>query len=181
MRILLLTLVLAGCASGMVPMSNELPPENWPRLEIKRYALTPAHAISACYDAVPLWAKLMLGFAPACAYVDYINMTCGINYPKGDAAMLAHEEEHCHGWRHIGSDFQASWERYLQKTFDAPGSIIVTPRSFGTIWSPAPEIAGKVLPAAPRVSRFYYKRDLDGKTVMVTRDQSGTLRYEVLP
>ena len=153
MRALLLTLLLAGCASGMVPVSEKPVDPRWPLLRTSYWFGTPEKVVEHCYASVPTWAKLTGGVATACAFVDWKAMTCGINVAYGEYGKLGHELSHCYGSTHIGEDIFASWETFLQAQFDE----------------------------TPSLKAFNYIRAADGKTVTVTRGKDGVLRYEVLP
>lgn len=143
--------VLAGCASGMVPMSDKPAPEYWPLLRTSYWLNDPAKVVAACYDAVPTWAKFTGGVAPACAYIDFDKLTCGINVGYGQFTQLGHELSHCYGAGHVGDDLESKWEAHLHKMFDKEEDL----------------------------KGFYYRRSSDGKFVMVTRDREKVLHFKV--
>lgn len=149
--IVALCIALAGCASGMVPVSSDAPPDNWPLLRVSYWFGTPAAVVQACYDAVPGWAKPLGGVAMGCAYINFKAQTCGINVMYGDYATLGHEQDHCYGKGHIDSSMQEQWTSFLHGEFDA----------------------------MPRLKAYYYKRALDGSMVQVTRDANRSLHFKV--
>ena len=109
---ILFGLLLAACTT----ISHRSPPSDWPRLTIIEHRMKAVEVLQKCYDAVPLWLKLLGAIPEGCAYIDFATMRCDIyihELSKPGERVYEHELEHCAGRDHNGAtDLSDYWEAW---------------------------------------------------------------------
>lgn len=106
-RLILLTLVLSGCAA----MGSNAPAD-WPNLRVEVNRVTTKEMWDVCLQYTPF-----LSTPEACAQVYFEEGKCVVTLDKnlGDG-HLEHEKLHCKGHDHIGSStFSNAWEAHKTK------------------------------------------------------------------
>lgn len=105
-------LLLSACTTiGHVPA-----PADRPHLTVTVHRVSNWQLLKTCYQAVPLWLKLLGGIANGCAFIDLSKMSCDIyvheQSPDDDPTLL-HELDHCQLRDHFGSSQLADlWAGY---------------------------------------------------------------------
>lgn len=101
-----LCLLLAGCTAVNI---HQKPPDDWPVLEKKVIHLGFYDTQVACGGNL---LTALLGYHKyACVYVNFDTMTCTVYTATDDEYALEHEDTHCRGFEHYGSNVLATYWR----------------------------------------------------------------------